>query len=186
MPKERLLLKVLLSVNGSKLRKLSNIHTFTCTEHLHIDVVWTVEFHFSTLTDRTVPKGKIVFLKIFLPWPKWLNWGSTPGERGSAKSSLPPSEEGEKKEKDREWARRSWHWGGESCSRSSTSCPPISQVWDLRTPSKLLTHRPSTPFLLWPERPLMVAKGFRATRLHFLCLPMFRLWASISRARPRR
>lgn len=170
-----------------KFWKIGNAHVFTCMELIHIDM-WSAQLHLGAPTGRTVPKRETVFWKLFLPWLKWLNCGSTLGERGSAKSSLPPSADGEQNEKDREWARRSWQWGGESCSSSSSATPsdPISQVWDLRTPSKLLTHKPSTPFLLWPQWPLMVAKGFRAARFHFLCLPMFRLWTPIARAGPRR
>lgn len=123
-----------------------------------------------------------------LPWPMWLRWGSRLGERGSAKSSLPPSAEEEHTEKDREWARWWWWWWqrGEDVRISSkaTSSSPISQMWDLRTPRRLLTHRPSTPFLLGPKRPLIVAREERAAELHFFRLHMFRLnsqWASISR-----
>lgn len=60
-------------------------------------------------------------------------------------------------------------------SSKATSSSPISQVWERRTPSKLLTHRPSTPFLLGPKRPLRVAKAGCAAMLHFLLLPMVRL-----------
>lgn len=60
-------------------------------------------------------------------------------------------------------------------SSRATFSSPISQVWERRTPSRLLTHRPSTPFPLGPRRPLIVAKGDRTARLHFLRLPMVRL-----------